>query len=1084
MLRSLIAFSLFSFFYSLSIAQPPPSGGSPCPNPPCSPIYSPYKYEDVINAERVGHLQLNQPYGISTGKEGRVYMFEPYFNQIVILNSNGSHYKTVSLADYLQYDYVLAIDIAANDKVYVSTYYKILVLDSEGNFLNEIIPFTNSTSQPFYVYDIAVDSQGKIYVANAYGGIFIFSESGELQGTLSEVTFATSLAITSNDDLLALDYYNNRVVRYRGGLFLDDPIQLTLPYFISVDSQDNIYILNYILKDNRYEPQLNYYNSQYQLVNTLNGVDQENFQDNYLAYFFYYGHIAAVGPQAIYITNSYGNELLKVDMVNGSVATIIRSDWSGQVNGPKELSTDSFGNVYVVDGVDGINQKYRIQVFDYKGNYVKDWKNGKIGPGNIKLHIDSEDNFYVTTYGGSTEVFNAAGELQSSFNTMGIDFTTDGTNYYVLGKGESLITVYTKHGEFVRVIPDNPGWEDDEIDPVALEVSPSGEIIVAKYGELLVFANDGTFIKTIGSYGHEDGQFSMISALHIDEAGLLYVGDYQTVQVLDSEGNFLQRIGSIDYSDPASFWIASGIAVKNGRLYVSNLYSNEVRIYSKLPTLQVADVDVNYKDRYHFFPSETEDGNRITYRIKDGNAASLSFGNMLDLNSAGAVVMEALVEASTTMSKSSDEFVVHIAKANLKFSFVRDFTREYGEVNPNFSIQSPYYSAVVDGLRGDDDLIEIDELPVITTEANETSSVGEYAISFTGGIDDNYDFEFTSGKLTVTKSPLQLLADNKSREYGDANPEFTYQAIGFKNNDDVQDLDSTPQLTTTATLESPADTYPITFSVGEDNNYYTLLGSGELTVTKAPLQVKAHNASRPYGEVNPSFTVTFEGFKNSDTQDILIGIPTPYSEAVANSPVGQYPIIFNNNIDLRYYYITTPATLTIEKANQEITFVDLPSPIDSDADPFSIGAYASTTSNLPITFSIVSGPATINGVLVTLTGEGGMVTVKAEQPGNSNYHAAESVLKIFEVNLITGINEEPGSLTVYPNPANDVLRINSVEGVKYQLLNASGGLVSQFTNSFITEHAISTEALTKGIYLLVLQTASGNRITRKISVVK
>lgn len=1077
MLRFLIACSL-ALIPLFSLLGQPVSG--PCGPIPCDPQqFSSFFFEDVINAERFGHLQLNLPYGIDTGKEGRIYIGTPYSNQIVILNSDGSHRKTVNLADHLQYDYVLSIEIPANGKVYVGTYFKILVLDSEGNFLNEVI--LNSSDQPYNTYDIAVDSQGKIYVANSYGGIFVFSEDGELQSTLSETIYAYSLAVTSNDDLLILDYTSNRILRYRGGEYLDDPIQLTQPRYISVDSQDNIYILNI---NNSNEPQLAYYNSQYQIVNIVNGVDQENMQSNYWAYLFYYGQISAVNPQLIYLNSFYTNELLKIDMNSGTVSTLVRNDLPGQINGPREISTDSFGNIYVVDGQNFINQRYRIQVFDYKGNYIKEWKSDKIGSEFIKLKIDSQDNIYVTTKGGATNVYNLAGELQSCFYSIGLDFTTDGTNYYVLGRGERLITLYTKQGEAVRVIPDNPGWEVDQTDPVAIEVTPSGNILVAKHDKVLVFANDGTFIKTIGSSGMGDGQFNSITSLYIDEAGLMYIADYYTVQIFDSEGNFLQKIGSNAYADPSSFWIASGITAKNGRLYVSNMYSNEVRIYTSLPTLQVADVELNYIDRYHFLPQETADGNRITYKILEGNAASLSFDNMLDLNSAGEVIMEASVTGSTTISKSSDEFVVFVDKAKLKFAITRNETREYGNQNPSFSIGAPYYSATVDGLRGDDDLIEIDELPVITTDANETSPVGDYTISFTGGLDDNYNFEFISGKLTIGKSPLQLLAHNKSREYGDANPEFTFQATGFKNNDGIQDLDSAPDLTTTATLTSPADTYPIAFNVGLDNNYYIVPSNGNLTVTKAPLQVKAQNATRAYGEPNPAFAVVFEGFKNNDTQDILVGIPTPYSNAVVSSPVGQYPIVFGNNIDSRYEYITTPATLTIEKANQQITFNDLPSPIDSDSDPFSVASYASVTSNLPITFSIVSGPAIINGAQVTLTGQGGTVTIKATQPGNSNYNAAEPVSKTFEVNLITGTNEEPGSLTIYPNPAKDVLSISSAEGVKFQLLNTSGTIVVQHTNSFLAEHVISAQSLPKGIYLLVMQTANGNKITRKVSVVK
>jgi len=56
------------------------------------------------------------------------------------------------------------------------------------------------------------------------------------------------------------------------------------------------------------------------------------------------------------------------------------------------------------------------------------------------------------------------------------------------------------------------------------------------------------------------------------------------------------------------------------------------------------------------------------------------------------------------------------------------------------------------------------------------------------------------------------------------------------------------------------------------------------------------------------------------------------------------------------------------------------------------------SSNLPVTFDIVSGPAALtNGNLVTLFGPG-LVTVRASQPGDSSYNAAPEADRAFTVN--------------------------------------------------------------------------------------
>ncbi len=79
---------------------------------------------------------------------------------------------------------------------------------------------------------------------------------------------------------------------------------------------------------------------------------------------------------------------------------------------------------------------------------------------------------------------------------------------------------------------------------------------------------------------------------------------------------------------------------------------------------------------------------------------------------------------------------------------------------------------------------------------------------------------------------------------------------------------------------------------------------------------------------------------------------------------------------------------------QTITFGALSAKTYGDA-PFVVSATAS--SGLSPTFSILSGPATISGSTVTLTGAG-TVVVRAAQPGNASYLAATPVDRSFTVN--------------------------------------------------------------------------------------
>ncbi len=83
----------------------------------------------------------------------------------------------------------------------------------------------------------------------------------------------------------------------------------------------------------------------------------------------------------------------------------------------------------------------------------------------------------------------------------------------------------------------------------------------------------------------------------------------------------------------------------------------------------------------------------------------------------------------------------------------------------------------------------------------------------------------------------------------------------------------------------------------------------------------------------------------------------------------------------------------VAKANQTIAFGPLSGKTYGDA-PFTISATA--TSGLPVSFSVLSGPATLSGNVVTITGVG-TVTVRASQAGDASFNAAIPVDQSFTV---------------------------------------------------------------------------------------
>ena len=240
-------------------------------------------------------------------------------------------------------------------------------------------------------------------------------------------------------------------------------------------------------------------------------------------------------------------------------------------------------------------------------------------------------------------------------------------------------------------------------------------------------------------------------------------------------------------------------------------------------------------------------------------------------------------------------------------------TRRYGEGNPVFSFS---YKGFVNG----ETEAVLAVKPTATCEATPVSQAGKYDISISGGNDENYDFIYIKGILTVEVSSVELtFSDFGEKSYGDA--PFTLQ------------------------VSSPNTETPIVFSIEDgsiariDNGVVTLLKAGSTTITarqeasvnygeasatirlivkKAPLTIRAENKKRKYGEENPVFTLSYDGLVGKDTEN---DIPTPgiTCEATATAKPGSYPITPASITDERYEISTVVGELTIEKAVLEVT---------------------------------------------------------------------------------------------------------------------------------------------------------------------
>ena len=121
---------------------------------------------------------------------------------------------------------------------------------------------------------------------------------------------------------------------------------------------------------------------------------------------------------------------------------------------------------------------------------------------------------------------------------------------------------------------------------------------------------------------------------------------------------------------------------------------------------------------------------------------------------------------------------------------------------------------------------------------------------------------------------------------------------------------------------------------------------------------------------------------------------TPASGTVLTAGTQSLSVGFTPTDTANYHAVSaTTVSLTVGQASQTITFGPLAGKTYGAAS-FTVAATA--TSTLTPSYSIVSGPATLSGSTVTITGAG-TVTVRATQAGNANYLAATAVDQSFTV---------------------------------------------------------------------------------------
>jgi hypothetical protein len=234
-----------------------------------------------------------------------------------------------------------------------------------------------------------------------------------------------------------------------------------------------------------------------------------------------------------------------------------------------------------------------------------------------------------------------------------------------------------------------------------------------------------------------------------------------------------------------------------------------------------------------------------------------------------------------------------------------------------------------------------------------------------------------------------------------------------------------------------------------------------LTATQPVLTVTANNATRLYGAANPAFIYTVTGFVNGDTSAVIGGTATETTTATSTSPAATYPISFSTEsltaTNYTFRYVNGTLTVTGGVA-QTITFGALPN-VTYGVSPITLGATAS--SGLRVSYT-VTGPATVTGSILTVTGAG-IVTVTASQAGNGDFASATSVSQSFIAGKAT--------LTVTANSAS-IIYGQALPTFSYTITGFVKGDTSALVTGTATETTTANATSPPGTYPITFSAES------------
>ena len=427
--------------------------------------------------------------------------------------------------------------------------------------------------------------------------------------------------------------------------------------------------------------------------------------------------------------------------------------------------------------------------------------------------------------------------------------------------------------------------------------------------------------------------------------------------------------------------------------YASTTATSSFNVSALTPTLSIEAIQPRIYGAVVTMTANSNSKGTITLAIASG-PATIS-GRTVTTTGVGTVVVEASQAAygAYTAASVTSSFTVSPATTTLSFASIP--AKTYGDVF-NVSATSASTGAVTYSVTSGPATISGSTLT--------TTGTGEVWLLATQAASADYKAATATYSFHVgAATPTLVFAPVASQPYSTS---FTVSASSASPNGIIYQVLSGPAsyVGSTITTKTTAGTVVLQAIQNGGGNWNRATATTSFTVaaTVAPTITIASISPKVVGN---TFTVSASSpSSGAFTYSIVSGPATISGSTVTTTGAGTVVVGVSQAASGKYstgsatasFTVAAPAATAPAAAASTLTLASISNKVYGNV----FGVTAQSNSSGAITYSIASGPASISGSTVTVTGTPGTVTVRASQAAKGNYPAA-SVTTSFAVKLIS-----------------------------------------------------------------------------------